>query len=199
MYRIGQVAAQLDISPSTLRRWSEHFVDWLSEEATNPEQLENGRYAPRIYTDEDLEVLHTIQQLSQTGLTDEEIEEHLENSSEESTGTLAVRDQESTEVFMTRTAAAALGQALHQLSDTQQALLNSQQSHRDLLNVVINDAISLKKENERLRKRLRMLEEEMTRLKESDWNHRLTLEERLNELERTNQQNRSLWDRLMGR
>ena len=199
MYRIGQVAAQLDISPSTLRRWSEHFVDWLSEEATNPEQLENGRYAPRIYTDEDLEVLHTIQQLSQTGLTDEEIEEHLENSSEESTGTLAVRDQESTEVFMTRTAAAALGQALHQLSDTQQALLNSQQSHRDLLNVVINDAISLKKENERLRKRLRMLEEEMTRLKESDWNHRLTLEERLNELERTNQQKRSLWDRLMGR
>lgn len=203
MYRTGQVAAQLDISPSTLRRWSERFAEWLSEEVTNPQKLEDGRYTPTTYNDDDLELLETVQYLTQEGLSYEEIEAHLAKSEDSHDGednTLAVRGEETTDLFMKRTAAAALGQALHQLGETQQALLSSQHSHRDLLNVITNDAIALKKENERLRQRLRKLEEEMSRLKESDWNHRLALEERLNELERTNKpEGRSLWDRLVGR
>ena len=202
MYRIGQVAAQLDISPSMLRRWSERFAEWLSEDAINPQQLENGRYAPTTYNDDDLEVLQTIQELTQKGLSHDEIEAHLSNGEEgdsDEESRLAIREGETPDLFMKRTAAAALGQALHQLNESQQALLNSQNAHRDLLNVVINDAMSLKQENERLRKRLRKLEEEMARLKESDWNHRLTLEERLNDLERHKDQKRSLWDRLVGR
>lgn len=202
MYRIGQVAAQLDISPSTLRRWSERFAEWLSEQVTNPQKLEDGRYAPITYDDNDLEVLQRIQELTQEAVSHEEIEAHLSKSQkgeQDEDSTLALREQEASDLFMKRTAAAALGQALHQLSESQQVLLNSQHSQRDLLNVVINDAMSLKKENERLRQRLRKLEEEMTRLKESDWNHRLALEERLNELERNKQDSRSLWDRLVGR
>ncbi len=203
MYRIGQVAAQLDISPSTLRRWSERFAEWLSEEVTNPQKLEDGRYVPTTYNDNDLEILETVQNFVQEGLSYEEIDAQLGKSDandESENESLIVRGEETTDLFMKRTAAAALGQALHQLSETQQALLNSQHSHRDLLNVVTNDAIALKKENERLRQRLRKLEEEMSRLKESDWNHRLALEERLNELERTNKpEARSLWNRLIGR
>ena len=63
MYRIGQVAAQLDISPSILRRWSERFAESLSEQVTNPQKLQDGRYAPITYHDNDLEVLQTIQQI----------------------------------------------------------------------------------------------------------------------------------------
>ena len=123
MYRIGQVAAQLDISPSTLRRWSERFAEWLSEQVTNPQKLEDGRYAPITYDDNDLEVLQTIQDLTQEGASYEEIEAHLSKSEEgehDKDSTLALRGQETPDLFMKRTAAAALGQALHQLSDRKQ-------------------------------------------------------------------------------
>jgi hypothetical protein len=96
-------------------------------------------------------------------------------------------------------AAAAIGQALQQISDTQQALLNSQQSQRDLLSVVINDAMALKDENDRLRKRLRTMEEELARIKESDMNYRLSLEERMNRVERESLEKKSWWSRLTGR
>ena len=195
-YRIGQVAAQLDVSPFKLRQLSRRFADWLSEEATTPKVLENGRPASRLYDDEDVELLQTILDLEQEGLNDDQIEQQLEEMYADDTASLTVLEGQAQ--LMSPTAMAVLGQALHQLSETQQALLNTQQSHRDLLSVVIKDAMSFKEENERLRKRLRMIEEEMARLKESDWNHRLALEERLNDLERQKDQKRSWWNRLIG-
>lgn len=197
-YRIGQVAAQLDASPFKLRQLSRRFADWLSEEATTPKVLENGRPASRLYDDEDVELLQTILDLEQEGLNDDEIEQQLEEMYADDTASLTVLEGQGNQALMSPTAMAVLGQALHQLSETQQALLNTQQSHRDLLSVVIKDAMSVKEENERLRKRLRMIEEEMGRLKESDWNHRLALEERLNDLERQKDQKRSWWNRLIG-
>lgn len=192
MYRLGQVAAELDISPATLRRLSERFATWLSAEAGTPGKHQNGRHHARTFTDADVTLLRVIQRLRQKGASEEEVEQHLQEVQNTPPTALAVVDQGSTEEVMTRTAAAALGQALNQLSETQQA-------QRELLSVVLADAMGLKEENERLRKRLRVMEEEMARLKESDWNHRLTLEERMNQLERGQQDKRSWWDKLRGR
>lgn len=192
MYRIGQVAAELDISPVTVRRLSERFATWLSEEAGAPGKHENGRHHARTFTDEDIALLRTIQHLKQGGASEEEVDRYLQERQDAPPAPLAVMEQESNEELMTRTAAAALGQALNQLSETQQA-------QRELLSVVLADAMGLKDENDRLRKRLRVMEEEMARLKESDWNHRRTLEERMSQLERDQQEKRSWWDRLRGR
>lgn len=202
-YRIGQVAAHLDISPFKLRQLSQRFADWLSEaalpsdEATTDKVLEHDGPASHLYDDDDVEVLQTILELEEEGLSDDEIDEQLDEIYADM-ASLAVIDPQGNQALMTPAAMAVLGQALHQLSETQQALLNTQQSHRDLLSVVVKDAMSVKEENERLRKRLRMMEEEMARLKESDWNHRLALEERLNELAHQKEQKRSWWGRLRG-
>lgn len=196
MYRIGQVAAQLDVSPSTVRRWSDRFASWLSSEAGTPDLLESGRHAARSYSEADLVVLTTVQRLQQEGLEEAELESRLHecfhsNGSNRDSGALARLRQEE-EGYLPPVPAAALTQAFHQLAETQQA-------HHDLLNAVLNHALHLKDENERLRKRLRVTEEEMAQLKESDWNHRLALEERMAQIEREQREKRSLWDRLFRR
>ncbi|HBY92543.1 MAG TPA: hypothetical protein DEP84_01045, partial [Chloroflexi bacterium] len=145
-------------------------------------------------------VLGSIQSMRERGLDDEAIQAafEAERAQEESTHRDLIRIEQggTMELLPPAAAAAALAQALRQLSETQQALLNSQQAHRDLLGVVVQDNFNLKEENARLRKRLRQLEEEVGHLKESDWNHRLSLEERLTELER---KKKRWWDRLLDR
>lgn len=195
--RTGQVAAELDISPSTLRRWTERFSTYLSSSASS-----NGRGSPREYTEADLLILGAIKSMRESGLDEEAIQAALEaerSRAEEHTthhNLIRVEQGGSIEVLPPAAATTALAQALRQLSETQQALLNSQQAHRDLLGVVVQDNFNLKEENSRLRKRLRQLEEEVSHLKESDWNHRLSLEERLTDLER---KKKSWWERLFDR
>lgn len=197
MMRTGQVAAELDISPSTLRRWTERFSTYLSSSASS-----NGRGSPREYTEADLLILGAIKSMRESGLDEEAIQAALEaerSRAEEHTthhNLIRVEQGGSIEVLPPAAATTALAQALRQLSETQQALLNSQQAHRDLLGVVVQDNFNLKEENSRLRKRLRQLEEEVSHLKESDWNHRLSLEERLTDLER---KKKSWWERLFDR
>src|SRR5688572_30275900 len=133
-------------------------------------------------------------------MTDEELEQQLTRMFRAGESPMPLVANRSFDEFLPpQAAAAAIGQALQQISDTQQALLNSQQSHRDLLSVVINDAMALKDENDRLRKRLRTMEEELARIKESDMNYRLSLEERMNRVERESLEKKSWWSRLTGR
>ena len=205
MLGIKQVAEQLGVSQAMLRVLSARFSPVLSAVAGAPERMPNGRHAPRKYSENDVEVIATILQLRSDGLSDEEIEEKLLESGEtddDSPVALTLREKAQDQAWLTANPAAnALGQAMRQLTETQQALLSTQHAQRELLSVVVNDALALKDENERLRKRLRRLEEEMGRLKESDWNHRLSLEERLNQLERqknNDAERRSIWDWLRG-
>lgn len=203
MLGIGQVAERLGIAQAMLRVLSARFAPVLSATAGAPERMPNGRHAARKYTENDVEVIATILTLRSDGMSDEEIEDRLLESGEmdeASPVALTLREKAADEAWLaTNPAAAAIGQAMRQLTETQQALLSTQHAQRELLSVVVNDALSLKDENERLRKRLRRLEEEMNRLKESDWNHRLSLEERLNQVERnTAKKNGSFWDWLRG-
>lgn len=200
MYRPGQVAADLNISPVQLKKLTDRFARLLSSEATEPNTLDNGRKATRSYTDADIATLNAILELQEQGISDETLEQHLLNIPDETDTPMAIVSSREYDGFLPpQAAAAAIGQALQQISDTQQALLNSQQSQRDLLSVVINDAMALKDENDRLRKRLRTMEEELSRIKESEMNYRLSLEERLNRVERSADDKKSWWSRLTGR
>lgn len=200
--RTGQVAAQLDISPSTLRRWTDRFADFLSESAASPERGASGRAAPREYTETDILVLGAVQAMREQGMEDDAIWAELQAERERAArssrnGALVhVEHDDDMALMAPQAAAAALALALRQLSETQQALLNSQQAHRDLLGVVVQDNFTLKEENARLRKQLRQVEQDLSHMKESDWNQRLSLEERLTQLE---QRKKSWWERLLGR
>lgn len=219
MHRIGQVAALLDIPPTTLRRACDRFAGYLSDKAGDPPLLSSGKRAPRQFSDQDVAILRFIVTRREAGEPDELIAEVLDrHQAGEEAEAVAQEMMESDvaseiagitstsitvldgddKIVLTEGEAAALGTALRQFAATQQALLSSQQALRDLLSVVINDAMSLKDTNERLRRRMRVLEEEIARMKESDWNHRLSLEERMSQLEldAEKEKKRSWWERF---
>ncbi|MBN1137337.1 MAG: MerR family transcriptional regulator, partial [Anaerolineae bacterium] len=69
-YRLpNEMAAQLQVSPSTLRRWSNEFAEYLSGTAGQPSPTSGGQASHRRYTDADLETLLTIKGLLAEGLT----------------------------------------------------------------------------------------------------------------------------------
>lgn len=190
MKRIGQVAVELDVPPHTVRRWTERFAQFLSSEAAQSYR----------YTEADIAVLHHICQLVARGLNEKEVEERLQawQNEQAATASLARTGPEEEAWAEPDGSAGALAYLLRHLDETQQAVLNTQLATRDLLGLVVQDNFNLKEENARLRKRIRALEREVARLKEDDWNHRLSLEERLAALERELERRRPWWKRLLG-
>ena len=71
------MAARLEVSPSTLRRWSEEFSGFLSPETDSSEGKQH-----RGYSDEDLERLGLIQELTAEGVNLEGVRRILELQSE---------------------------------------------------------------------------------------------------------------------
>jgi len=72
LYRPTEIARSLDVSPSTIRRWSELFADHLSALA---KPTEPGQH--RKYTEDDLAVLSYIASRTIAGVSLEEIAELL--------------------------------------------------------------------------------------------------------------------------
>mgnify|MGYP001030040105 FL=1 len=191
-YRLpSEVASQLGISPSTLRRWSNEFSDFLSDAAGRPES-DTGKSAHRRYLDEDLETLMTIKGLLGEGQTYIQVGRRLE--------TLRLRQapREGEEVDEPQATALApstldqgpvgpavtvLADTLHTVADGQQLLLGSQHANRELLTVVLQDNFTLKEENAKLRDRMLELERDLAEMRRLDEARRETLEVRLQRLE----------------
>ena len=76
MLRSPQViATELNISPTTLRRWSEEFKDYLSDEAN----AASGRNHRR-YHEADLTTLTIIRELMNEGHTYEQVRQKLQEN-----------------------------------------------------------------------------------------------------------------------
>ncbi len=181
---VKDVASALGLSPATVRRWSSQYAAYLSPEASQPHfGIEKGP-GRRRYSAEDVETLTKIQAWRARGKSPDEIKDLLQKQLVPATQISAVTVvTEDHERALSASAAAVLAEALRSLGENQQSLLNSQQANRNLLGVVIQDNFSLKSENSKLREQLRAVKTELTELKETDWNHRLSLEERLSQLE----------------
>jgi DNA-binding transcriptional MerR regulator len=193
-YRLpNEVATQLQLSPSTLRRWSNEFADFLSDAAGRPQSEASTQAAHRRYTDEDLETLMTIKGLLAEGLTYIQVGKRLEAlrlrqtvSGVETEGdrtevmALGPSFQESSTVFP---AVTVLADTLHTVANGQQMLLGSQQANRDLLTVVLQDNFTLKEENAKLRDRMLELERDLAEIRRLDAARRETLDTRMRELE----------------
>ena len=193
-YRLpNEVASQLEVSPSTLRRWSSEFSDYMSDSAGRPQSEAGSQAAHRRYTDEDLETLMAIKGLLAEGLTYIQVGRRLEAlrlrqtavevGSEDDDSQVTVLGpslQQSSSVFP---AVTVLADTLHTVADGQQMLLGSQQANRDLLAVVLQDNFALKEDNAKLRDRMLELERDLAEIRRLDATRRETLDARMQQLE----------------
>ncbi|MBN1661238.1 MAG: MerR family transcriptional regulator [Anaerolineae bacterium] len=199
IYRLpNEIATELDLSPSTLRRWSNEFADFLSDLAGRPEPEPGSKMAHRRYTDQDLEVLRTVKSLLSEGMTYVQVARRLEaralrhdtRRGEAEHDTPGRAPQAGTALAATWSEAGAaapavsvLADTLHTVADGQQLLLGSQQANRELLSVVLQDNFSLKEENAKLRDRMIELERDMVEMRRVEESRRDKLETRLQRLE----------------
>jgi DNA-binding transcriptional MerR regulator len=186
----NQVAAQLEVSSSTLSRWAKEFASFLSETATHSA----ADSAHIRYTDEDINVLTTVKDLLAEGLAYQQVASHLEKGQQgEAEQEVKEEEKKGGDMYalVAHDASLSLAPAMTALSDTlrtvmngQQAILSSQQANRDLMGVVIQDNFNLKEENVKLRDRMLRLEQELAELRRGeDGQHRI-VEERLRQLEK---------------
>jgi DNA-binding transcriptional MerR regulator len=192
----NEVASQLQISPSTLRRWSNEFADYLSDGAGRPQAAAGGQTAHRRYNDEDLEALMTIKGLLAEGQTYIQVAKRLEalrrrqqpaerTEGGDGTTTLGPSLLDSSPIAP---AVTVLADTLHTVAEGQQLLLGSQQANREVLSVVLQDNFNLKEENAKLRDRMLELERDMAEIRRVASTRSETLETRLLGLEQQLQQ-----------
>ena len=192
-YRLpNEVANQLQISPSTLRRWSNEFSDYLSDPAGRPTGEDESRTAHRRYTDEDLETLMTIKGLLAEGQTYIQVGKRLEALQMRRSSGEVVQEDGGPQVTALgpslrespfAPALTVLSDTLHTVADGQQLLLGSQQANRELLTVVLQDNFNLKEENAKLRDRMLELERDVVELRRHEDARRDSLEARIRRLE----------------
>ncbi|MBE7551382.1 MAG: MerR family transcriptional regulator [Anaerolineales bacterium] len=180
-YRLPQaVARELDVSPATLRRWSDEFADYLSQGADSAQ----GR-SHRRYSEQDIATLILVKELMNNGMTYEQVRQQLAQQplgsnepslplsptpetrgrfdQNEETALVAASDGESPAIaFLTNT--------LMTLSDGQKSILNSQAANREIMGVLIQDNFNLKEENTRLRERILEVERSAAQIRqEEEW------------------------------
>jgi len=178
-----EVAARLEVSPSTLRRWSEEFADFLSAEADSSEGKQHRRYS-----DEDMATLITVKGLMADGLTYDQVREQL--TDQDAGGSPAGPGSMVTTGAALPLAPAMtfLADTLHNVADSQQAVLNSQAANRELLGVVLQDNFNLKEENTRLRERMLELERQVSQIRRDEEARRESLrtelESRMQDMQR---------------
>jgi len=196
LYRLpNEMAAQLQVSPSTLRRWSNEFAEYLSGTAGQPSPTSGGQTSPRRYTDADLETLLAIKGFLAEGLTYTQVDKRLEalrlRSNFVAAASAAEGETERETAFPPSIRESApiapvvtvLADTLHTVAEGQQLLLGSQQANRDLLTVVLQDNFSLKEESARLRDRMLELERTLAEIQRVEGVRRETLEARLAKFE----------------
>jgi DNA-binding transcriptional MerR regulator len=170
----GDVARELDISTSTLRRWAKEFHPYLSSTAAKPDSTSAGTGTHRRYTEEDVQLLTRVKAFLDQGLTYDQVIERLkrqgvtasdEYPTREETYPIVAPDKDM-EAPSVGPSLVVVADALRNINDNQQALQNSLQVNRNLLGVLIQDNFNLKEENSKLRERVLKLEQSVNQLRQ---------------------------------
>ncbi len=198
--RPAEVARELGVSPSTLRRWSQQFGDLLSPEAGSPTPQPSGKIAHRRYASEDVETLQRVRDSMQQGLTAEEIRTQLTveiTSEPEPEVEIEFDDDPVADVSTDGNRALVLDSELDEaidigrlvsdtlssLSDSQRIILGGQQTAKQLLGVLLQDNFNLKDENVRLRERMVDTERRVYEMKRELDNNRSQERDRMRQME----------------
>jgi DNA-binding transcriptional MerR regulator len=189
-YSLMEVAKHLDISPEMLRTWNRRFAALLGSSVAAD--------APR-YGGSDIAVLRTVQLLLDEGYSDAEVQQSLTPrriEPERPPASLpthaalvnAERVQDETDESPATHALAlpsALGDVLGAIAGSQQTVLNSQASMREMVSVVVQDNFNLKDENRKLRDRMLELERGLAEYQRREETRKERLEARMRALEGT--------------
>jgi DNA-binding transcriptional MerR regulator len=170
----GDVARELDISTSTLRRWAKEFHPYLSKTAAKPDATDAGVSAHRRYTEEDVHLLTRVKTLLERGLTYDQVVQQLkgragavsEGSRPREEAYSIVPSEQQMETQALGPSLVVVKDALRNINDNQQALQNSLQVNRNLLGVLIQDNFNLKEENSKLRDRVLKLEQSVNQFRQ---------------------------------
>ncbi len=178
-YSLLEVAKHLQTNPDTLRSWNLRFGALLA--------VDPNAESPR-YTSSDVAVLLTIQKMVDQRMSDEQVLRQLmprRIEPEKSAAQLAVqRAGESSEGGISN-AAQALTDVLSVIAGSQQSVLNSQSSMREMVSVVVQDNFNLKDENRKIRDRMLELERALAEYQRREETRKERMEARMRALEGT--------------
>lgn len=173
----GEVTELLDVAPGTLRRWIQRFSAYL-----NTSDTENGSH----FSESDVETLTIVRGMLAEGNNYEQIAHRLQVM--HAANPSHVRDGlDENPVILSNTAGlpVAVSEVVHTLADTQRSILNSQNTIRELVGVVVQDNFNLKDENRKLRERMLEIERTLAEYQRREETRKERLEGRLRSLEGT--------------
>ncbi len=169
----GEVARELGISTSTLRRWAKEFNPHLSKTAGEPGRTGVGASTHRRYTQDDVDFLAKVKALLDQGMTYGQVIRHLKGKTpaprqEEQEGDAypIVPSEAEMEAPALGRSFVVVADALRNIGENQQALQNSLQVNRNLLGVLIQDNFNLKEENAKMRDRVLKLEQAVNQFRQ---------------------------------
>jgi regulator of replication initiation timing len=199
-YSALEVAHHLQIAPETLYEWCGLFgalltakVEGGSDAETSDPEASSAEAAPS-FGQADVAVLQTVQLLLEQGYDPEQIRDRLkpkrfapslaeEERAESHALTPAVVEADAGARLL------ATGQSVADLlgaiAGSQQAVLNSQSSMRDMVSVVVQDNFSLKDENRKLRERMLELERALAEYQRREETRKERMEARMRAMEGT--------------
>ena len=177
-FSLAEVARHLDIAPDSLQRLRRRFAHYLGPTATATDPT---------FTNADIAALVTVQKLLAQGFDDEQIDERLTPVQVEATSLLPSElhplpghagDEASGLPNV-------VGDVLHTIVSSQQAVLTGQTNLREMLNVVVQDNFNLKDENRKLRDRMLELERTLAEYQRREETRKERMESRMRGLEAT--------------
>lgn len=167
-----EVASRLDISPSTLRRWSDEFMEFLSDGATSL----SGK-THRRYTTQDVERLESVKDFMVDGMTYEQTRQQLRQELEFPASTASIITND--DAMAANTVMGYISETVENVRQGQMSVLNSQAANRELMGVVIQDNFNLKEENNRLRERMLELERQLGDIRKDETSRRESLRQEM--------------------
>ncbi len=184
VFSFNEVADQLKVSDDALSRLSTRFSQYLSFEAAN---------GSRNFSNADIAALVAVQKLLAQGYTDDQISNYLtptrpsndaRHSENAEPALTSPSDNEDNEDDSAGSKPAA-EDFLNTIISNQQAILNSQATLREMVNVIIQDNFSLKDENRKLRDRMLELERVLAEYQRREETRKERVEHRIRALEGT--------------
>ena len=175
-----EVAYHLQVTADTLRSWTRRFGRFLSVQA--------GGDDPRYMTS-DVAALVMVQKLIEQGLNDEQVGERLtpKRIVRDEAPSLAISADQGRQIVDAKATLLpqALGDILSAIANSQQSVLNSQSTVREVVGVVVQDNFNLKEENRKLRDRMLELERVLAEYQRREETRKERYESRLRALEGT--------------
>jgi hypothetical protein len=176
LFSLAEVARHLDISPENLQRLRRRFAHYLSDDAAGPTPA---------FTNTDIAALVTVQKLLAQGYDNDQIDEHLTPMALEVAPETLLPDVRIDGADGESSLPQVVGDVLHTIVNSQQAVLNGQTNLREMMGVVVQDNFNLKDENRKLRDRMLEMERVMAEYQRREETRKERIEGRLRGLEAT--------------